>query len=216
MMQDLFSDMHVAPYCQEIESDVYLLKNFVLKDAQAILAHLEQIQSHSPARQMQTPGGHFMSAKITNCGAVGWVTDSKGYRYSSQDPLTQKRWPEMPPLFKQLANAAAVTAGFDHFEPDACLINIYQPGAKMGLHQDKDELDFSQPIVSFSLGLPVTFQFGGADRNAVKTRVLLEHGDVIVWGHNKRLNYHGVLTLKPGQHPLTGSQRINLTFRRAQ
>lgn len=215
-MQDLFSDKHAVPYCREIEPDVYLLKHFVLQEAQQIVAHLSQIQSLSPARQMQTPGGQKMSARITNCGEVGWVTDSKGYRYSALDPLTQQRWPDMPPLFKHLANVAAATAGFERYQPDACLINVYQPGAKMGLHQDRDEQDFSQPIVSFSLGLPVIFQFGGAERNAIKTRVLLEHGDVIVWGRNKRLNYHGVLTLKPGHHPLTGSQRINLTFRRAQ
>lgn len=216
MMTDLFSDNHLAPYCQELETDVFLLKYFVLQEASRLLAHLKHIELHSPARHMQTPGGHAMSAKITNCGAMGWLTDHKGYRYSAYDPLNQQRWPEMPSLFKQLATAAAATAGFEKFEPDACLINVYQPGSKMGLHQDKDEQDFSQPIVSFSLGLPVIFQFGGADRNARKTRIPLEHGDVVVWGREKRLNYHGVLTLKAGNHPLIGNQRINLTFRCAQ
>lgn len=165
---------------------------------------------------MQTPGGYRMSAAITNCGQLGWVTDKHGYRYSEQDPLTGRAWPAMPPLFQLLANRAAQMAGFDDFRPDACLINQYSPGAKMGLHQDKDEQDFAQPIVSFSLGLPVVFQFGGAKRADCKQNILLSHGDVIVWGRQKRLNYHGVLTLKDGDHPLTGSRRINLTFRRAR
>lgn len=202
--------------CLEIAQDVYLLKQFVANDAVAILSEIDAVTIEAPPRQMQTPGGYQMSAAITNCGQFGWVTDQHGYRYSEQDPLTGKAWPVMPQLFQVLANRAAQLAGFEDFWPDACLINHYSPGAKMGLHQDKDELDFTQPIVSFSLGLPVVFQFGGAKRTGPKQNILLSHGDVIVWGRQKRLNYHGVLTLKDGDHPLTGSRRMNLTFRRAR
>ncbi|MDX1573205.1 MAG: DNA oxidative demethylase AlkB [Methylophaga sp.] len=209
---DLFSQD--SP-CLEIASDVYLLKHFVANEASQLLSAIDDIFSQAPPRQMQTPGGYMMSARITNCGPLGWATDRQGYRYSEVDPITGQPWPAMPALFKALANRAAAMAGFENFQPDACLINEYLPGAKMGLHQDKDELDFSQPIVSFSLGLPVTFQFGGEKRSDARQNILLSHGDVIVWGRQKRLHYHGVLTLKNGEHPLTGARRINLTFRRA-
>lgn len=202
--------------CLEIASDVFLLKQFVVNDAAKLLSAINTIFAQAPSRQMQTPGGYLMSARITNCGQLGWTTDQHGYRYSEVDPLTGKPWPAMPALFQQLAGQAAALAGFENFQPDACLINEYLPGAKMGLHQDKDEQDFSQPIVSFSLGLPVTFQFGGAKRSDGKQNIVLAHGDVIVWGRQKRLHYHGVLMLKNGEHPLTGSRRINLTFRRAR
>lgn len=201
--------------CLEITSDVYLLKQFVAKEAAQLLAAINIIFDQAAPRQMQTPGGYLMSARISNCGQLGWATDRQGYRYSAVDPLTGKPWPAMPELFKQLAKKAASLAGFENFQPDACLINEYLPGAKMGLHQDKDEQDFSQPIVSFSLGLPVTFQFGGKKRSDARQNILLSHGDVIIWGRQKRLNYHGVLTLKNGEHPLLGARRINLTFRRA-
>lgn len=150
------------------------------------------------------------------CGKLGWVTDSRGYRYQEEDPESGRAWPVMPEAFRELARSAAETAGFDGFDPDACLINRYQPGAKMGLHQDKDEEDFSQPIVSVSLGLPIVFQFGGLKRSERPVRVPLCHGDVVVWGGPARMRYHGVLTLKAGEHPLTGGYRYNLTFRRAR
>ncbi|MCX4189050.1 DNA oxidative demethylase AlkB [Methylophaga sp. OBS3] len=210
---DLFAQD--AP-CIEIAADVYLLKQFILHDASALITEIEKVFQQAPPRKMLTPGGYSMSAAISNCGNYGWVTDKNGYRYSQQDPLTGKHWPMMPALFKRLASQAAALAGFTDFQPDACLINSYEPGSKMGLHQDKDELDFNQPIVSFSLGLPVTFQFGGKQRNSPKQNIELSHGDVIVWGRQKRLNYHGVLTLKVGEHPVIGARRINLTFRRAR
>lgn len=209
---DLFSQ---ADPCLEIASDVYLLKQFVANDAAKLLSAINDICIQAPPRQMQTPGGYLMSARITNCGQFGWATDRQGYRYTDVDPLSGKPWPTMPVLFQQLAGQAAALAGFENFQPDACLINEYLPGAKMGLHQDKDEQDFSQPIVSFSLGLPVKFQFGGEKRSDKKQNIVLSHGDVIVWGRQKRLHYHGVLTLKNGEHPLLGARRINLTFRRA-
>lgn len=157
----------------------------------------------------------MMSAAMSNCGELGWVADTRGYRYVSADPLSNKPWPVMPPVFQQLAFAAAAAAGFADFHPEACLINRYEPGARMSLHQDKDEQDFSQPIVSVSLGLPMTFLFGGLKRKDKPQRIELQHGDVVVWGGEDRLRYHGVAALKEGEHPLLGRCRINLTFRKA-
>ena len=161
---------------------------------------------------MVTPGGHQMSVAMTNCGSAGWVTDRSGYRYDANDPEAGKPWPAMPPLFRKLAEQAAVEAGFSNFSPDACLINRYQPGARMSLHQDKDELDFGAPIVSVSLGLPAIFLFGGSKRSDKPQRYRLEHGDVAVWGGPARLAFHGVAPLADGEHALLGRQRINLTF----
>jgi alkylated DNA repair protein (DNA oxidative demethylase) len=165
---------------------------------------------------MITPGGHRMSVAMTNCGHLGWVTDRRGYRYDANDPEAQKPWPAMPPSFRELARQAAARAGFGAFSPDACLVNRYQPGAKMSLHQDKDELDFGAPIVSVSLGLPAIFLFGGLKRGDKPRRFRLEHGDVVVWGGAARLVYHGVAPLADGEHVLMGRQRINLTFRKVR
>jgi alkylated DNA repair protein (DNA oxidative demethylase) len=151
---------------------------------------------------------------MTNCGKVGWVTDRRGYRYDANDPESGKPWPAMPPVLSDLARDAAEAGGFKDFAPDACLINRYVPGAKMSLHQDKDETDFSAPIVSVSLGLPATFLFGGLKRSDKTQRYRLTHGDVVVWGGPSRLFYHGVAPLAEGEHPLLNRQRINLTFRK--
>jgi DNA oxidative demethylase len=181
-----------------------------------VIAALNGVAAESPFRHMVTPGGHRMSVAMTNCGALGWVTDRKGYRYEARDPETQTKWPSMPEVFLRLGVNAAAEAGFPSFVSDACLINRYEVGAKMSLHQDQDEHDFNQPIVSVSLGLPATFLFGGAKRNDKTLRVAVTHGDVVVWGGPARLNYHGVLPLKEGVHPLLGSYRFNLTFRKAR
>jgi alkylated DNA repair protein (DNA oxidative demethylase) len=165
---------------------------------------------------MVTPGGHQMSVAMTNCGSAGWVTDRSGYRYDSSDPENGKPWPAMPPSFCRLAAQAAAQADFGDFSPDACLINRYQPGAKMSLHQDKDENDFGAPIVSVSLGLPAIFLFGGLKRSDKPRRFPLRHGDVVVWGGPARLVFHGVTPLADGEHILLGRQRINLTFRKAR
>jgi alkylated DNA repair protein (DNA oxidative demethylase) len=165
---------------------------------------------------MLTPGGHQMSVAMTNCGSVGWVTDRTGYRYDGADPESAKPWPAMPPSFRELAGRVAAHAGFHGFSPDACLINRYQPGARMSLHQDKDEADFGAPIVSVSLGLPATFLFGGLQRSDRPRRFRLEHCDVAVWGGPMRLAFHGVAPLADGEHALMGRQRINLTFRKAR
>lgn len=157
----------------------------------------------------------MMSVTTTSCGQYGWISDRYGYRYSRVDPLSGHSWPAMPEIFLQLATTAAAIAGFNRFVPDACLINCYLPGNKMGLHQDKNEHDFSQPIVSVSLGLSAVFQFGGLQRSDNTLRIPLAHGDSVVWGGVDRLRFHGVLALKPGKHELLGEQRINLTFRKA-
>ena len=191
-----------------------LLRGFALDHATALLAHVTQIETATPFRHLETPGGFRMSVGMTNCGKVGWVSDSRGYRYTPQDPLTGHAWPPMPSAFSALAKDAAHAAGFEGFDPDACLINRYVPGARLTLHQDKDENDFGAPIVSVSLGLPAIFLFGGNSRKDKQRRIPLQHGDVVVWGGPARLYHHGVLPLKDGQHSMVGRQRINLTFRR--
>ena len=177
---------------------------------------IDRIIERAPWRHMVVPGGYEMSVAMSNCGSYGWVADRAGYRYSKHDHLTDKPWPPMSELFLQLALDAAVKAGYHGFVPDACLINRYATGARMGLHQDKDEQDMAQPIVSISLGLPAIFQFGGAKRNDKVERILLENGDAVVWGGPDRLRYHGIQPLKQGEHPLTGPYRYNLTFRKAR
>jgi alkylated DNA repair protein (DNA oxidative demethylase) len=179
------------------------------------MADLNGVLAAAPLRHMITPGGFRMSVSMSNCGAVGWVTDRKGYRYSAVDPESGKAWPEMPESFLELAVTAAAAGGFAEFRPDACLINRYEPGARMTLHQDKDEQDFGAPIVSVSLGLPAVFLFGGLSRKDRPQRMTLNSGDVVVWGGSSRLNFHGINPLKDGEHPLTGRCRFNLTFRRA-
>ena len=193
-----------------------LLRGFARSVEAGLIAALNEIASQAPFRHMMTPGGHPMSVAMTNCGGVGWVTDRAGYRYDANDPLTGKPWPAMPASFCQLAEKAAASAGFAGFSPDACLVNRYQPGARMSLHQDRDEEDFDAPIVSVSLGLPAIFLFGGMKRADRPRRFRLEHGDVVVWGGPTRLAFHGVAPLADGEHALMGRQRINLTFRKAR
>ena len=193
-----------------------LLRGFAKPVEGELIADLRDIVAQAPFRHMVTPGGHSMSVAMTNCGRVGWVTDRTGYRYDTKDPETGNPWPAMPPSFCELAGQAAAEAGFDKFSPDACLINRYEPGARMSLHQDKDEHDFGAPIVSVSLGLPAIFMFGGLQRSDRPRRFRLEHGDIAVWGGPARLAFHGVASLAEGEHALMGRQRINLTFRRAR
>jgi len=185
--------------------------------AEAVAAELvrliDEVVRVSPLRTVMTPMGKPMSVEMTNCGAAGWVSDRSGYRYETIDPLTDRPWPAMPALFRKFASEIANRAGYQAFDPDVCLVNRYSVGSKMGLHQDRDERDFSQPIVSVSLGLPITFKFGGAQRTDRTTSVKLQHGDVVVFGGASRLAFHGVGTLRRGQHELTGGYRFNLTFR---
>ncbi len=191
-----------------------LLHGFARSQDATLLHALDAITAQSPLRHMQTPGGHTMSVCTTSCGALGWVSDPHGYRYAARDPQTDQPWPAMPADFADLAERAAAQAGYANFAPNACLINQYVPGAKMSLHQDKDEKDFSAPIVSVSLGLAAVFLFGSTDRRERPQRFRLVHGDVVVWGGPSRLAFHGVQPLAEGTHALVGRRRINLTFRR--
>jgi len=210
----LFSDAEL-PARREIAEQAFLLRGFALSAETALLFALREVNAKSPFRHMITPGGYRMSVAMTNSGLLGWITDRSGYRYDAIDPERGQPWPAMPESFRALASRSAAEAGFPNFHPDACLINRYEPGTKLSLHQDKDERDFSQPIVSVSLGIPATFLFGGEHRSDKTQRIQLRHGDIVVWGGSARLRYHGVATLKEAEHPLLGRMRINLTFRKA-
>jgi len=214
---DLFESVpDLRPSREVMARGAVLLRGFARAVEADLIAGLRDIIEQAPFRHMQTPGGHQMSVAMTNCGGAGWVTDRTGYRYDGVDPNSGKPWPAMPPSFRALAGQAAAEAGFKGFSPDACLINRYQPGARMSLHQDKDEADFDAPIVSVSLGLPAVFMFGGLKRSDRPRRFRLQHGDIAVWGGPMRLAFHGVAPLADGEHALMGRQRINLTFRKAR
>lgn len=212
---DLFDDDHSAPSEEAIAPGAMLLRGFARNRADDLLQAIRQIEDLAPFRHMVTPGGYRMSVAMTSCGTAGWVTDRSGYRYQASDPDSGQPWPPMPPALRELAERAAARAGFAGFEPDACLINRYQPGARLSLHQDKDERDLSAPVVSVSLGLPAVFLFGGSSRSERPRRYRLEHGDVVVWGGPARLAFHGVAPLADGWHAVLGARRINLTFRKA-
>ena len=217
MTADLFDGLpDLRPSREAIAEGAVLLRGFAKPVEDELITALREIVAQAPFRHMLTPGGHQMSVAMTNCGDAGWVTDRSGYRYDSADPQSGKPWPPMPPSFLALAKQAALEAGFDDFATDACLINRYQPGARMSLHQDRDEGDFGAPIVSVSLGLPATFLFGGLKRSDKTQRYRLEHGDIAVWGGSARLAFHGVAPLADGEHAVLGRQRINLTFRKAR
>ena len=212
---DNITEQHV-----QFAEGAMLLRRLALTNEVPLLNDLKSIIAKSPLRHMVTPGGVTMSVAMTNCGKLGWVTDKKGYRYNALDPSTGEPWQAMPMSFMQLATQAAAVAGYANFVPDACLINQYQPAARMGLHQDKDEQDFSQPIVSVSFGVPARFLFGGLKRSDKPTKILLLHGDVVVWGGKSRLNYHGIMPLQATNiqtngYEAFGACRFNLTFRKA-
>lgn len=192
-----------------------LMRGFAVPFEAQVLSDLGTVLASAPFRHMHTPGGFRMTVAMSNCGALGWVSDETGYRYDSVDPDSGRRWPAMPDSFLQLAQRAAEQAGYRGFAPDACLINCYEPGARLTLHQDRDERDLHQPIVSISLGLPAVFLFGGTRRSVRPARVPVLHGDIVIWGGPSRLRYHGVLNLRDGSHPLTGRHRFNLSMRRA-
>jgi alkylated DNA repair protein (DNA oxidative demethylase) len=200
---------------ERVELNAMVLRGFALSYLAELMPSIADIESACPFRHMVTPGGFTMSVAMTNCGALGWTTSRRGYQYTSIDPESRKRWLAMPDAFARLASAAAKAAGFANFEPDACLVNRYLPGARLSLHQDKNERDYEAPIVSVSLGMRAMFLFGGLARSDSTTKVALHHGDVMVWGGVDRLRYHGVMPLKDEPHPLLGSQRINFTFRKA-
>lgn len=212
-MLDLFAGDE--PWEEPLAEGATILRRFAREEAAALMMEIHSLAQQAPFRHMVTPGGHIMSVAMTNCGSVGWSTNQHGYLYSPRDAQTGQPWPQIPTAFRVLSDRASLAAGYHNFEPDACLINRYAPGTKLSLHQDKDEPNLGQPIVSVSLGLPAVFQFGGLQRSDTLKRVMLEHGDVVVWGGASRLFYHGILPLKPGFHPLTDTFRYNLTFRKA-
>ena len=213
-MSSLFDSDPAQPSRQQLEEGAVLLRGFATAEAPLLLQEVARIADVAPFRHLVTPGGHTMSVAMTNCGRVGWVSDRTGYRYTPTDPDSGAVWPAMPAAFLDLAERAAAEAGFAGYDPDACLINRYFAGSKLGLHQDKDEKDAWAPIVSVSLGLPAVFLWGGKRRGDSVRRLRVENGDVAVWGGPARFVYHGVAPLKDGQHPLTGNARINLTFRK--
>jgi len=214
---DLFDDLPPPPDAAHtpIAPGAVLLRAFARAGDVALLQAVASVIHQAPLRHMQTPGGYTMSVATTSCGPLGWVSDPHGYRYAALDPQSGHAWPAMPACFLELAERAAAQAGYAGFVPDACLINQYEPGAKLSLHQDKDEKELRAPIVSLSLGLPAVFLFGTPSRKDKPQRYRLVHGDVVVWGGPSRLAYHGVLPLADGEHALLGRKRINVTFRRA-
>jgi alkylated DNA repair protein (DNA oxidative demethylase) len=215
-VQSLLFDEPQQPSRREaLGEQTFVLRGFALPWLDDILPALREVLKAAPFRRMETPGGHTMSVALSNCGQFGWSTDARGYRYVSDDPLSGRPWPALPEVLRRLAREAAAAAGFDDFIADACLLNRYVPGARMSLHQDRNERDYTAPIVSVSLGLAAMFQLGGLQRSDRPIRVPLLHGDVMVWGGVDRLRFHGVLPLKEGVHPLMGPQRINFTLRKA-
>ena len=220
MTFDLFdalpTDPDAAPAAEPLAPGAVVLRGFAREAGPALLGAVGEVSAGSPFRHLVTPGGLRMSVAMTNCGERGWVLDRTGYRYDGVDPDSGRPWPPMPEPFRQLARDAAATAGYADFRPDACLINRYLPGTRLSLHQDRDELDLRAPIVSVSLGLPATFLWGGLRRADRPARVRLAHGDVVVWGGPSRLVFHGIAPLAAGDHPLTGAERINLTFRKTR
>jgi alkylated DNA repair protein (DNA oxidative demethylase) len=216
MQNDLFASADVLPPREEIAEGAVLLRGFARPIQHDLIAAIDDITMRAPFRHLTTPGGHTMSVAMTNCGGFGWVSDRTGYRYDPNDPESGKPWPEMPPVFRELAGQAAAESDFVGFRPEACLVNRYEPGARLSLHQDRDENNYDAPIVSVSLGLPATFLWGGLKRTDKTVRYRLEHGDVVVWGGPSRLVFHGVAPLADGEHALLGRRRVNLTFRKVR
>ena len=213
---DLFDDLPADAALTQMAPGAVWLHGFARDEAGTLLQAIESVLQQAPLRHWQTPGGYTMSVAMSNCGPLGWVSGPSGYRYAGCDPVSGQPWPAMPACLMDLARRGAAHAGYPHFEPDACLINLYAPGAKLSLHQDKDEQDLSAPIVSLSLGLPAVFTFGTSNRADRPQRWRLVHGDGVVWGGPSRLAFHGVNALADGDHALLGRRRLNLTFRRVR
>ena len=214
--QSLFAATHAPGAAEPLGPGAIVFRGLVRGREAELIAAIERIATRAPFRHLVTPGGYSMSVAMTNCGELGWISDRSGYRYGPNDPQTQQPWPLLPQSFLALAHDAAHAAGYSDFRPDACLINRYAPGSRLTLHRDYDERDPNAPIVSVSLGVSATFLWGGLRRQDRQRRVLLESGDVVVWGGPSRFVYHGIATLKPQDHALTGSLRFNLTFRKAR
>ena len=216
MTLDLFAADTPELEDEALDPGAVVLRGFASTREAALKDDVARVSAAAQFRHLITPGGFRMSVAMTNCGELGWVSDRRGYRYDPVDPESGERWPALPESFRALARDAAARAGYDDFAPDACLINRYAPGARLSLHQDRDEKDLRAPIVSVSLGLPAVFLWGGDERTDKARKIALHHGDVVVWGGPSRLRFHGVLALKDGEHPFAGAHRINITFRKAR
>ena len=215
MTADLFDDLpDLNPQQIQLADGAMLLRGFAKEVDSALVGAVNDVIAQAPLRHLITPGGYRMSVSMTCCGQLGWVSDRTGYRYDPIDPASGRAWPAIPAALMNVAADAASHAGFDNFMPDACLINCYEPGARLSLHQDRHERDVVAPIVSISLGLPAVFLFGGAQRSDRPQRYRLAHGDVAVWGGPARFAFHGIAPLADGHHPLLGGRRINVTFRK--
>lgn len=215
MTGELFDDLpDPNPQCVSLAEGAMLLRGFAKQPDSALITAVHDVISQAPLRHLITPGGYRMSVSMTCCGSLGWVSDRNGYRYDPIDPASGQRWPSIPAVFMEVATLAAAHAGFENFTPDACLINCYEPGARLSLHQDRHERDVVAPIVSISLGLPAVFLFGGMHRSDRPQRYRLAHGDVAVWGGPARFAFHGIAPLTDGHHPVLGRKRINVTFRK--
>ncbi len=204
-MSDLFNqDCEISP-------DIYLYRQ---KVSWALWADdIKRLIKVAPLRFMRTAGGKRLNISMTNCGDVGWTSSEQGYRYLSRDPASGKPWPKLPPSFAQLGTQIAALTGFEHFQPNACLVNHYQAGQKLNAHQDKNEPDLSQPVVSVSLGMSATFLIYGDERGNKAQKIILNDGDVMIWGRSARLMYHGVETKNTQPHPELGFHRFNVTLR---
>jgi alkylated DNA repair protein (DNA oxidative demethylase) len=216
MTLDLFAADRPELVDEILDPGAVVLRGFAGAHEAALKDDVARVSAAAPFRHLITPGGSRMSVAMTNCGELGWVSDRRGYRYDPVDPESGERWPALPETFRALARDAAARAGYADFAPDACLINRYAPGARLSVHQDRDEKDLRAPIVSVSLGLPAIFLWGGDERGDKSRKVALHHGDVVVWGGPSRLRFHGVLALKDGEHPFAGGHRINITFRKVR
>ena len=183
---------------------------------QRLQAALETVLRAVPPARIRTKGGGLTAAAMTNCGVVGWWGDAKGYRYISASPQTGLPWPPIPDEFIKLIQGVTSESPWPDFAPDACLINAYAAGAKMGLHQDRNEKDFSQPIITVSLGDAADFLIGGFARGDKTQALKLRSGDVLLMGGASRMRFHGVRKIYPGTSPLDEiSGRYSLTFRKA-
>ncbi len=207
---NLFSQLAAEPTHEELYPGACLMRGLALPQDGEFFAAVEEILGAAPLRQATTPSGLPMSVMVSDCGTA----EAFRRRWDAHDPNAKQMWPPMPRALVDFAIRCAVRSGFAQFRPDTCHVNRYQAGAKLGLHQDRHEYDLDQPIVSISFGLECIFLLGGLERTDKTKRILLEHGDVIVWGGPSRMRFHGVQPLKPGHHPLTGPYRYNLTFRK--
>ena len=207
---NLFSQLAAEPTHEEIYPGAVLMRGLALAQDAEFIAAVETILTAAPLHPATTPSGLPMGVMVSDCG----TPEAFRRRWDPQNPAVRKMWPPIPPVLVDFALRCAVRSGFPLFRPDSCHINRYQAGIRLGLHQDRHECDMTQPIVSISLGLECIFLFGGLQRTDAVKRILLEHGDVIVWGGPSRMRFHGVQPIKPDHHPLTGPYRYNLTFRK--